>query len=63
MLSPEGESVDFSESCFAIGPVESWLSGIEKAMFKSLYLITKNALDEYPEDGRDRDEWLFHCPA
>ena len=63
MVSPEAETVDFNETCYAIGAVECWLGSIEKAMFKSLYLITKNAMEEYPEDGRERDEWLFHCAA
>jgi dynein heavy chain len=63
IVSPEGEVVEYSESCFAHGPVESWLKTIEKTMFKSLYLISKNAYEEYPEDGRERDEWLFHCAA
>ena len=28
-------------------------------MRTTLYDITKNGLDTYPEDGRQRDEWLF----
>jgi hypothetical protein len=63
MSSPEGEVVPYSESCWAEGPVESWLNRIEKAMFRSLYLITKRGMDEYPEDGRQRDVWLFDYTA
>jgi len=63
MNSPEGEVVDFYESCFAHGPVETWLNNIQQAMFVSLYMITRNAMEIYPEDGRQRDEWLFHCAA
>jgi dynein heavy chain len=63
MSSPEGEKVDFSEPTFAEGPVESWLTGIETSMFRSLYLIAKNAMETYPEDGRQRDGWLFESAA
>ena len=63
MTSPEGEVVDFYESCFAHGPVENWLNNIEQAMFVSLYMITRNGMEIYPEDGRHRNEWLFHCAA
>jgi dynein heavy chain len=59
MSSPEGEKVPFSEPCFAEGPVEHWLNEIQTAMFRSLYLITADAMENYPEDGRQRDHWLF----
>ena len=63
MISSEGERVDFSESVFAEGNVEFWLSNIEKMMVKSLYDLTKKAWQEYPEDGRKRNHWLFDYPA
>ena len=63
MISSEGERVDFSESVFAEGNVEFWLSNIEKMMVKSLYDLTKKAWQEYPEDGRKRNQWLFDYPA
>tara|TARA_B110000305_G_C18794891_1_gene340052 strand:- start:189 stop:356 length:168 start_codon:yes stop_codon:yes gene_type:complete len=37
MWSAENEYVPFSESVFARGPVEFWLSNIEKMMRKTLY--------------------------
>jgi dynein heavy chain len=59
MFSPEGEFVQFSDSVFAEGPVEHWLSKIEAMMIQTLYDRTKMALNQYPEDGSQRDEWLF----
>mmetsp|Transcript_11712 Transcript_11712/g.17853 ORF Transcript_11712/g.17853 Transcript_11712/m.17853 type:complete len:332 (-) Transcript_11712:8215-9210(-) len=59
MWSAEKEYVPFSSSVLAQGPVEFWLSDIESMMRKTLFDITKNALETYPEDGRKRDEWLF----
>jgi len=59
MWSAETEYVAFSESVFARGPVEFWLSNIEKMMRKTLYDQGKNGLDTYPEDGTKRDEWFF----
>lgn len=63
MSSPEGEAVQFAESCWAQGPVEHWLNSIQSAMFSSLYLITRAAMEGYPEDGTQRDEWLFASAA
>lgn len=63
MWSAEQEYVKFSESVFAEGNVEFWLLNIEKMMVKTLYDITKQANTEYPEDGTQRDEWLFNYPA
>jgi dynein heavy chain len=63
MVSAETEYVPFSESVWARGPVEFWLSNIEKMMRTTLYDITSNALETYPEDGRQRDAWLFNSCA
>ena len=63
MWSAEQEYVAFSESVFAEGNVEFWLLNIEKMMVKTLYDITKQANLEYPADGLERSEWLFHYPA
>lgn len=63
MWSAEQEYVPFSESVFAEGNVEFWLLNIEKMMVKTLYDFTKKALHEYPEDGVERNEWLFAYPA
>lgn len=63
MMSAETEYVPFSESVWARGPVEGWLSNIEKMMRTTLYDITANALETYPEDGRQRDKWLFDSCA
>lgn len=63
MWSAEREYVAFSESVFARGPVEGWLTQIEKMMRKTLYDITKVSLESYPEDGLERDEWFFKSCA
>ena len=63
MVSAEKEYVPFSESVWAQGPVEHWLTNIESMMRKTLYDATKNALETYPEDGRQRDAWLFDTCA
>lgn len=63
MVSAEQESVLFSESVFAVNSVESWLLNIEKMMCKSLYDLTKKALQEYPENVVERNAWLFDYPA
>lgn len=63
MWSAEQEYVPFSESVFAEGNVEFWLMNIEKMMVKTLYDITKRALLEYPENGIERNDWLFAYPA
>ena len=63
MISGEGEKVRFSEIVVAQGPVEEWLTTIEKMMQKTLYDIQKKCLEDYPEDGTKRDEWFFGCCA
>jgi dynein heavy chain len=63
MWSAELEQVLFSESVFAEGNVEFWLRNIEKMMVKSLYDTTKRAMVEYPENGIERNHWLFAYPA
>jgi hypothetical protein len=50
MVSAESEYVPFSESVFAQGPVEHWLTNIEKMMRKTLYDRTKLSMETYPED-------------
>lgn len=55
MWSAELEYVPFSESVFAEGNVEFWLSNIEKMMCKTLYDITKRSMEEYPADPLERD--------
>ena len=63
MTSAEHEIVPFSESVFSTGNVEHWLGRIEDMMCKTLFDTTKSALEEYPEDGLERDEWFFNYPA
>ena len=64
MWSSEFEYVPFSESVWAEGNVEFWLMNIEKMMVKTLYDFTMRALKEYPEDGRERNDWLLkYYPA
>jgi len=63
MTAPDGETVTFTESCFAHGPVEAWMNNIENDMFVSLYIISTQALENYPEDGTQRQDWLFEYAA
>lgn len=63
MISSEGEVVRFSESVYAQGAVEFWLTNIETMMRKTLYDKQKLCLDTYPEDGTKRDAWFFESPA
>jgi len=59
MISAEKEYVEWSEPVYARGNVEFWLTNIEGMMRKTLFDIAKGARENYPEDGRYRDEWLF----
>jgi hypothetical protein len=59
MWSPEKEYVEWTTPVYARGPVEEWLTEIESRMRTTLYDITKSGLEEYPENGLERDEWLF----
>ena len=63
MWSAELEYVAFSSAVKAEGNVEFWLRDIERMMIKSLYDDTKKALDEYPSNGIERNEWLFNYAA
>jgi len=63
MWSAELEFVPFSGIVKAEGNVEFWLRDIERMMIKSLYDFTKKALDEYPSNGIERNEWLFAYSA
>ncbi|CAE7938601.1 DNAH6, partial [Symbiodinium sp. KB8] len=65
MVSAEGEVVDFSAPVSAVGNVENWLGDVEGMMRRSLYEITKQALEAYPpyEEAVNRDDWLFRWPA
>jgi len=57
------ETVPFSNSVIAEGPVEHWLFNIQEMMVQTLYDITKKSLLEYPSNGLERDDWLFGYPA
>lgn len=63
MWSAEREYVAWSEPVQAKGNVEYWLNNIEKEMRKTLHDQSVKAKAEYPEDGRERDEWLFSSCA
>lgn len=63
MFSPELEKVKFSGTVKCDGNVEFWLGDIEKMMIQSLYDNTKVAVQEYPEDGIMREEWLMSSNA
>jgi hypothetical protein len=43
----------------AEGPVESWLGDIENSMINSLHALTKIAIETYPKNDLDRNEWFF----
>jgi hypothetical protein len=60
MYSPELEYVEFSGLVNCEGNVEFWLTKIEQMMTQSLYDKTKYAINEYPEDGISRTDWLMH---
>jgi dynein heavy chain len=63
MWSMEKEYVLWTTPVYARGPVEEWLTQIESRMRSSLYDITKDGLEQYPENGLERDEWLFERAA
>jgi dynein heavy chain len=64
MNSSEGEQVSFVTSVAAEGPVETWLSAVERAMRNSLREESRTAFKNYPEDNAiNREEWLFAFPA
>jgi hypothetical protein len=63
MISSEKEYVEWSEPVFARNNVEFWLGNIEKMMRKTLFDIAKASREGYPEDGRQRDDWLFSACA
>ena len=39
--------------------MEHWLTDIENMMRTTLYDLTKNTFQEYPQNGLDRFEWFF----
>jgi dynein heavy chain len=56
------ERVPFVEPVMTGPVVEKWLAEIEVAMVNGLYAGTKAALEQYPEDGTNRKEWLLQGP-
>ena len=65
MTSSEKEVVPFSQTCYAKGPVEEWLTGIETMMRLTLYDLSVACKDSYPsyDDAIDRWKWLNEFPA
>lgn len=61
MISAEGEKVSFPRSQYTAGPVEHWLTDVEKEMRKALYDHNKRCLQTYSEDSRDA--WFFDSPS
>jgi dynein heavy chain len=57
IVSPEGERLPFGKVLKARGNVESWLSGVEEAMFTVVRRNCKSALGDY--DGAKRIEWIL----
>ena len=61
MLSPEGERVSLTKGLKARGNVESWLNHVEESMMKSLYRITKVALQDF--EMKPRHDWCILYPS
>lgn len=64
MISPEGESVDFSEVIFpanAKGMVEKWLLKVEEVMRKSLRDVISSSVEAYATTPRNR--WVLDWPG
>jgi dynein heavy chain len=61
MISNEGEIVPFTTMFTAIGPVESYLNDLEKAMndtLKDVLNTSKGTADLWDLDGKKRHVWL-----
>ena len=61
MYSSENEKVGLGKNLKARGPVEEWLTAVEKRMKDSLHLCMKTGLIDY--DTRPRSEWVFLHPG
>lgn len=59
MVSPENEVVKLSKNLFAHEIIESWLSDLETIMYQTVYDFSKAALDNYPEYGLSRKDWIY----
>jgi dynein heavy chain len=59
MISSEKEYVEWSEPVYARNNVEFWLGNIEAMMRRTLFDIAVKLKESYPEDGSERDDWLF----
>jgi dynein heavy chain len=63
MWSAEREYVAFSDSVWARGAVEHWLTKIEDMMRQTLFDITRQSLLSYPKNGLERNAWFFESCA
>jgi hypothetical protein len=56
LLIVQGETFDFPKPMPVEGPVESWMSAVEREMRNSLRIITKRGVDTY--NTCSRPEWI-----
>jgi len=63
MVSPENEVVKLSKSLLAHENIESWLSELETIMYTSVYDFCKTSLEDHPEFGKSRKDWIYHGHA
>lgn len=57
------ETVNFTESIMAEGPVETWMNSIQEGMQNTLYNLAKACMENYPEDALERSKWFFAWPS
>ena len=61
MYSGEDEKVDLGKNLKARGPVEEWLTAVERRMKDALHQCMKTGLIDY--DTKARNEWVFCHPG
>eukprot|EP00002_Diphylleia_rotans_P017763 TRINITY_DN3442_c0_g1_i2.p1 TRINITY_DN3442_c0_g1~~TRINITY_DN3442_c0_g1_i2.p1 ORF type:complete len:3137 (-),score=716.67 TRINITY_DN3442_c0_g1_i2:70-9480(-) len=61
MKSTEDEYCEFRNPASSEGSVETWMSGVEAEMRKTLHRITKEAVFHYPKSKRT--DWIFQYMA
>jgi len=59
MVSPENEIVKLTKSLWAHENIESWLAELEAIMYVSVYDFCKASLEQHPEYGKSRKEWIY----
>ncbi|XP_055083623.1 dynein axonemal heavy chain 11 isoform X2 [Periophthalmus magnuspinnatus] len=61
MYSKEREYVPFPTECVCCGPVEVWLSSLEKSMRESVRAHLSEAVGTY--EDKQREQWILELPA